>query len=184
MKRIALAVATLMLASIGFIPTAWATEKELANPRLFTVKDTVEVLESNRYKYKCTIPAWDPKSKLTEVFVRCTKLNSEVYIHANGVPKNGQDDKFLGGALTYYSATHKKTDIWEDILWPGPNTCAGKVVEGLGTERVVAALNWFRDNYKKVTNKKKLTTTIDGHSMTIIGGPGATRTFTCGDKPS
>lgn len=181
MKRIALTVATVLLASIGFIPTAQATEKELANPNLFRLKDFVEVQQNEIYKYKCTYPAWDPKSKLTEIFVRCTKLNAEMYIHANGVPLNGKDDQYVGGTLTYLSFTVKKAGLYKDLEMHA-QACSGKVTEGL--KDVNAGLTWFKENYKKVTNKKKLTKVIDGHSMTIIGGPGAARTVTCGDKPS
>lgn len=184
MKRIALAVATLMLASIGFIPTAQATEKELANPGLFRFGDFIKTLESTKLKvhsYKCTYPAWDPKSKLTEIFVRCTKLNAEVYVHANAVPLNGKDDQYVGGTLTYLSYTVKTASLY-DSLELGAQACSGKVTEGF--KDVNAGLTWFKENYKKVTNKKKLTKVIDGHSMTIIGGPGAARTVTCGDKPS
>lgn len=181
MTRIALTVATALLASIGFIPTAQATEKELANPNLFLVKDLVKMLQNEVYKYKCTNPAWDPKSKQTEIFVRCTKLNAEIYIHANGVPLKGRDNQYVGGTLTYLSATVKEAGLYKELELHA-QACAGKVTEGLKDPN--AGLTWFKENYKEVTNKKKLSKVIDGHSMTIIGGPGAARTVTCGDKPS
>lgn len=177
-KRIALTVATVLLVSIGFIPTAQATEKELANPSLFILGDFVEIMEKT-YKYKCTYPAWDPKSNLTEIFVRCTKLNAEGYIHANGVP-NGKDDRYVGGTLTYLSFTVKDARLYKDLEMHA-QACSGKVDERL--DDINAGLTWFKENYKKV-KKKKLTKVIDGHSMSIIGGAGATRTVTCGVKPS
>lgn len=178
MKRIALTVATVFLVSIGFIPTAQATEKELANPSLFVLGPFVEIMEKT-YKYKCTYPAWDPKSKLTEIFVRCTKLNAESYIHANAVP-DGQDDRYVGGTLTYLSFTVKDAGLYKDLEMHA-QACVGKVDAGFKDK---TGLTWFKENYKKVTNKKKLTKVIAGHSMTIIGGAGATRTVTCGVKPS
>lgn len=178
-KRIALSVATVLLVSIGFIPTAQATEKELANPNLFILGPFVEIMQKT-YKYKCTNPAWDPKSKLTEIFVRCTKLEAEGYIHANAVP-NGKDDRYVGGTLTYVSFTVKNASLYKDLEMHA-QACSGKVDAGF--KDVNAGLTWFKENYKKVTNKKKLTKVISGHSMTIIGGAGATRTVTCGVKPS
>jgi len=178
-KRIALTVATVMLASIGFIPTAQATEKELANPNLFILGPFVEIMQTT-YKYKCTYPAWDPKSKLTEIFVRCKKLNAEAYIHANAVP-DGKDDRYVGGTLTYLSFTVKDAGLYKDLELHA-NACSGKVDAGF--KDINAGLTWFKENYKKVTNKKKLTKVISGHSMSIIGGAGATRTVTCGVKPS
>jgi hypothetical protein len=178
-KRIALTVATVLLASIGFIPTAQATEKELANPDLFILGPFVDIMQKT-YKYKCTNPAWDPKSKRTEIFVRCTKLNAEGYIHANAVP-NGRDDRYVGGTLTYLSFTVKDAGLYRDLEMHA-QACSGKVDAGF--KDVNAGLSWFKENYKKVTNKKKLTKVIAGHSMSIIGGAGATRTVTCGVKPS
>jgi hypothetical protein len=178
-KRIALTVATVLLVSIGFIPTAQATEKELANPSLFVLGPFVESMQKT-YKYKCTYPAWDPKSKLTEIFVRCTKLNAESYIHANAVP-DGKDDRYVGGTLTYLSFTVKNARLYKDLEMYA-QACSGKVDEGL--KDVNAVLTWFKENYKKVTNKKKLTKVIAGHSLSIIGGAGATRTVACGVKPS
>lgn len=177
-KRIALTVATVLLVSIGFIPTAQATEKELANPSLFVLGPFVEIMEKT-YKYKCTYPAWDPKSKLTEIFVRCTKLNAEGYIHANAVP-DGKDDRYVGGTLTYLSFTVKDARLYKDLEMHA-QACSGKVDAGFKDK---TGTTWFKENYKKVTNKKKLTKVIAGHSMTIIGGAGATRTVTCGVKPS
>jgi hypothetical protein len=179
-KRIALTVATVLLVPIGFIPTAQATEKELANPSLFILGPFVEIMQKT-YKLKCTYPAWDPKSNLTEIFVRCTKSNTEAYIHANASAPDGKDDRYVGGTLTYLSFTVKNAGLYKDLEMYA-QACSGKVDAGF--KDVNAGLTWFKENYKKVTNKKKLTKVIAGHSMTIIGGAGATRTVTCGVKPS
>ena len=109
------------------------------------------------------------------ILTSCSAINSSKAV------LNGKDDQYVGGTLTYLSFTVKKAGLYKDLEMHA-QACSGKVTEGL--KDVNAGLTWFKENYKKVTNKKKLTKVIDGHSMTIIGGPGAARTVTCGDKPS
>ncbi len=125
--------------------------------------------------------SWDPSSSKTEVFSKCSNPYAEAYIHGNAEPF-GDDGNFWQGGVSYASFTVKKSASYPR-LEAMSQLCEG-MIAGTNTKVQLEAKGWFTKNYKKVSNKKVLTKAFNGHTMSIVGGPGPIRTVTCGVKPS
>ena len=177
MRKIPLILISSILFTSGSLVTAEATEPGL---ELFAPDQFIEMISGKPDYFKCT-SSWDPSSNKTEIFSRCTKANAEAYVHGNAEPF-GDDGKFWQGRVSYASFTVKKSDLYPRFeMWS--QLCEG-MVGGVNMKITLEAKDWFKKNYKKLANKKKLTKVFNGHSMSIIGGVGPIRTVTCGAKPS
>jgi hypothetical protein len=172
MRKIITVLISMALVSTGSTLTANATEPTLPQPDFFYMSQYTDILQgtadTNRYKCKTSL---DPTSGGTEIFSRCTKPNLEIYLHGNNA----------GQALSYASFTAKKATAYPNLefhfTW-----CAGKA--GGGSTEIYGSSDWIKANYKKVTSGKKLSKVFAGLKITITGGSGATRTISCGVKPS
>ena len=171
MRKLCSVLIYVVLISTGSSLTADATEPTLPQPDFFYMSQYVEILEgtadTNRYKCKT---GFDPKSRNTEIYARCTKPNMEIYLHGNA-----------DQALSYASFTAKKAAAYPNLEFHS-TWCGGKAT--LDYDVVLASSDWIKANYKKLTNGKKLTKVVAGLKITIAGGTGATRTISCGVKPS
>jgi hypothetical protein len=171
MRKLCSVLISVVLISTGGSLTADATEPTLPQPDFFYMSQYVEILEgtadTNRYKCKT---GFDPKSRNTEIYARCTKPNMEIYLHGNA-----------DQALSYASFTAKKATAYPNLEFHS-TWCGGKAT--LDYDVVLASSDWIKANYKKLTNGKTLTKVVAGLKITIAGGTGATRTISCGVKPS
>lgn len=177
-KIMNLFLALVLVSAFGPISSSSATEPEL---NFFNTVDFPAMLQNNTYKMKCSI-TWDPTSKMTEIMSRCSKGNHEVYAHGNASPQASDKSKYNEGAISYLSFTVKSADAYSDFPMYA-QMCAG-AVHGVNTGAIVSTIAWIDKTYKGLSNKKKVSKKIDGHEVSIIGGPGAKRTLTCGAKPS
>jgi hypothetical protein len=172
MRKIITVLISMVLVSAGSTLTANATEPTLPQPDFFYMSQYTEILQgtadTNRYKCKTSI---DPTSGGTEIFSRCTKPNLEIYLHGNNADQ----------ALSYASFTAKKATAYPNLEFHF-GWCVGKA--GGGSTEIYGSIDWIKANYKKVTSGKKLSKVFIGLKVTITGGAGATRTISCGVKPS
>jgi hypothetical protein len=180
MKRICLVFISIILITSSSTATSIATEPELPQRDFFNMMEYTEILQGsadiNRYKCKTY---WDPSSRNTEIYTKCTKSNMEIYLHANA--KALGVDRWEGGQLTYASFTAKKATAYPNLEFHA-TWCAGKA--GGDSTEIFASSDWFKANYKQLTKGKKLSKVFAGLKITITGGTGATRTISCGVKPS
>jgi len=179
MKKVWLVVFITFLFSLGSIGSVRATEPAM---KLFSISDIQEVLVG--HKYKCTVWEWDKSSNTTEVFSRCSQANAEAYIHGNAEPfKSG--GAIFPGKISFISFTAKNAKFYP-LFELEANFCFGEAsyYKKIDDNAKIAAEKWFKENYKSVANKKKLSKVFNGLTITIIGGVNQTRTVTCGVKPS
>ena len=171
MRKLCCVLISVILISTGSSLTAMATEPTLPQPDFFYMSQYVEILEGtadvNRYKCKT---GFAPNSRNTEIFARCTKPNMEIYLHGNA-----------DQALSYASFTVKKATAYPNFEFHS-TWCGSKAT--LDYDVAFASSDWIKANYKKLTNGKKLSKVVAGLKITITGGAGATRTMSCGVKPS
>jgi hypothetical protein len=180
MKKIHICLISIVLIATGSNLAANATEPTLPQPDFFNMMEYTEILQGtvdvNSYKCKTY---WDPTSGKTEIYTNCTKTNMAIYLHANAKSVGG--DRWEGGQLTYASFTAKKASSYPNLEFHA-TWCAGKA--GGGSKEIYASSDWIIANYKKLTNGKKLSKVFAGLKITITGGVGATRTISCGVKPT
>jgi hypothetical protein len=173
MKKICRVLIPLILASTGLSFTANATEPTLPQPTVFYMTEYTEILEStvtNLNKYKCKT-GFDPSSQKTEIFARCTKSNMEIYLHGNA-----------DQALSYASFTAKKATAYPNLEFHS-GWCAGKATGG-DPDVMYSSMDWIKANYKGLSKGKTVSKVFAGLRVSITGGSGATRTISCGVKPS
>ena len=182
MRKIWSVLISVFLLSSGFMPMAQATEPELEFPLVFNTVAFPKMIQNETWKYKCTTN-WDPTSKKTEIIARCSKANSEIYMHGNASPTQGSTSSYNQGNVSYLSFTVKKADLYSNFEYFGGEMCASAVM-GADPSKFKVIQDWLKKNYKSLANKKKLTKVFNGHSMSIIGGVGPIRTVTCGATPS
>ena len=179
MKRISLLLISSIFLSFVASPQARATEPAL---NFFDTVKFPEMLQNDVYKMKCTT-TWDPSSKMTEIISRCSKKNLEVYAHGNATPITGDKSKYSAGPISYLSFTLKSSDLYSDF-WSQAQMCAGAVHGSRDINLVTSTREWIVKNFNRLSTQKKITKSFAGHNVTLIAGAGATRTLTCGAKPS
>jgi hypothetical protein len=183
MKKAWLVVLSSVLVSLGTIDSAKATEPAM---KVFSVSDIQKVLVEQD-NYKCTKWEWDKSSKTTEVFSRCSQANAEAYIHGNADPLGSQSDSvaFTTSKISFLSFTAKDAKFYP-LFELEAKFCSSEAsyYKKRDDKAGIAASKWFKENYKSVSNKKKLSKVFNGLTITIIGGVNQTRTVTCGVKPS
>ena len=183
MKKVSLVVLSSVLISLGTIDSVKATEPAW---KTFSVTDIQKVLVEQD-NYKCTYWEWDKSSKTTEVFTRCSQADAEAYIHGNADPLGSQSDSvaFSSSKISFLSFTAKNSKFYP-LFELEAKFCSVEATNYKKRDEKAgdAANKWFKENYKSVSNKKKLSKVFNGLTITIIGGVNQTRTVTCGVKPS
>ena len=184
MKKFYLIVFSTLLVTLGSVGSVMATEPPM---KVFGVADIQKVLVEQD-GYKCTWWKWDKSSNTTEVFSRCTQPNAEAYIHGNADPLGSQSNSvaFSSSKISFLSFTAKNAKFYP-LLELEARFCSAeaKFYQKVVDDKILIAVDkWFKENYKSVSNKKKLSKVFNGLPITIIGGVNETRTVTCGVKPS